>query len=231
MRYELKILLSSQDKEKVLKKIFSHPNMIREIYHERQINNIYFDTTGYSDYLASANGADMRKKYRIRWYGEQNQKEISSLLELKYKKGMVGSKKFVSMPTFSLENSFSYVDLFHKIRENFHSYSPEEQFLLGELLGRSPVLLNTYTRRYFVTDDEKFRLTLDENMCFYSLYFNQPYLFVGRDKNLLIEIKFDAENVKDARKLVNSLGLRVGKNSKYVNGVNFVLHGAQPSVI
>lgn len=231
MRYELKILFSPLEKEGMLKRIFSHPSLIREIYEERQINNIYFDTGGYSDYLASVNGSDIRKKYRIRWYGALNQEKTAALLELKYKKGMVGGKKIVTIPSFSTTHSFDSITYFQELRQKFPHFSPEEQFMVGELLGRTPTVLNTYTRRYFVTADETFRFTLDENMHFYSLLLDQVPTEVGVDKNLLIEVKFEEENVREARDLIHSLGLRVGKNSKYVNGVNLVLYGSEPLVV
>ncbi|MFI3250374.1 MAG: polyphosphate polymerase domain-containing protein [Eubacteriales bacterium] len=223
MRYELKILFPKEEKEQMLAKLSSL--FISEIYHERQVNNIYFDTVGLSDYSASINGADTRKKYRIRWYGKLAQKEVNSLLELKYKKGMIGDKKFVSLPTFSMASAFDYTKIFQEIRHHFNTYTPEEQFLLGELLGRTPAVINTYQRRYFSTKDEKFRITLDESMDFYATMFQSPPVYCGSHEQLLLEIKFDQNHPKEAGDLVNSLGLRVGKNSKYVNAINCVHSG------
>lgn len=230
MRYELKIVFPVFEKDNILKKMFSNSSMIREIYHERQINNIYFDSLGYSDYLANLHGAALRKKYRIRWYGELHQDILAPTLELKYKQGLVGGKKYVKLPSFSFNSEFSYYDYFSMLRENFAEYSDEQQFMLGELLSRNPVLVNTYKRRYFLTADEKYRLTLDEDMQFYN--FNSAketscHTFSYTDPNILSEIKFEPENLDGAAKLVNELGYRIYKNSKYVNGINCVLYNSQ----
>lgn len=230
MRYELKIVFPSLEKDNILKKMFSNSLMIREIYNERQINNIYFDSLGYSDYLDNLHGSAQRKKYRIRWYGELHQDILAPILELKHKQGLVGGKKYVKLPNFSFNPEFSYYEYFSLLRENFVEYSAEQQFMISELLSRNPVLVNTYKRRYFLTADEKYRLTLDEDMKFYN--FNSAkeanyHTFYYADPNILSEIKFEPENLDGAVKLVNELGYRIYKNSKYVNGINCVLYNSQ----
>ena len=44
--------------------------LFREVFHERQVNNIYFDTAAYNDYFDNVLGVSDRKKIRIRWYGD-----------------------------------------------------------------------------------------------------------------------------------------------------------------
>lgn len=231
MRYELKILFPVFEKDTILRNLFSNSLMIREIYHERQINNIYFDSLGYSDYLANLHGDALRKKYRIRWYGELHQKALEPTLELKYKQGLVGGKKFVKLPDFSFNSDFSHCDYFALLRKTFSEYSDEQQHMLGELLSRNPVLVNTYKRRYFLTANEKYRLTIDIDMN-YSHFDNAkiltPQRFGCAEPNVVLEIKFESENVDGATKLINELGYRIYKNSKYVNGINNVLYGMQP---
>ncbi len=44
--------------------------LFREVFHIRQVNNIYFDTAAYNDYFDNVLGVSDRKKIRIRWYGD-----------------------------------------------------------------------------------------------------------------------------------------------------------------
>lgn len=230
MRYELKFIFQQGDQGKIIQKLFSSPYIIREIHEKRQINNIYFDTLNYSDYLSATNGAEFRKKYRIRWYGELDQLVSDPQLELKFKRGWEGGKDSFLLPSFTLD-SLNMRDYFRQLQDSFGSYTPEHQQMLGELFSRNPVLINSYQRSYYQTADEKFRFTLDETMRFYD-YFSctsgKNTNFVSEDPKVLLELKFDSELTAEGTQLVDRLGLRISKNSKYVNGVDSVFFHKHP---
>ncbi len=227
MRYEFKIPLPEDDYHTVIRKLFSSNYLIREIYQERQINNIYFDTLGYTDYLSNTHGDSERKKYRIRWYGKLNDKITSPTLEQKYKKGMLGGKKSISLPEFIFDSSFSFQNYSSYLKERLLSSSDEYDWMVGELLQRNPVLVNQYRRRYYLTANGKYRITLDHDIMYYhyqSALYNKNNTFGTRDPRMIIEIKFDAKDLRGAEQLINDLGYRVYKNSKYVNGINAILY-------
>ena len=49
-----------------------------------------------------------RTKHRIRWYGKPQNKVKNPKLELKIKKGLVGSKLSYDLPSFQLDKNFNY---------------------------------------------------------------------------------------------------------------------------
>lgn len=230
MRYELKFLFSCEEYEAVLKRMHDNAYGIREIYCERQINNIYLDTLGYSDYLANFHGDDQRLKYRIRWYGQLHGKIEKPVLELKYKQEALGGKRMAEVPEFNFDEHFSWQNYARILRTEMLDLSPEGIAMYSEVLGRIPALVNTYTRRYFMTANTKYRLTVDQNMNFYTLQSavsSKSDLFATHDPHILLEVKFEEADLDGAKGLINSLGYRVYKNSKYSNGIQSALYGAQ----
>lgn len=229
MRYELKSVYPFRKYGDVLNTLFSSRFLIKEIYHERFINNIYFDTLGYSDYLANLHSEPNRKKYRIRWYGELKGAVKRPMLELKYKKGMTGGKKALPLPEYAFGERFSYAAYASSLRGSFRN-DGEAGFLTDELLQRDPVLVNRYARRYFLTADGKFRITLDRDMWFYSYPMAlrmQDYRFGTRAPNMVMEVKFESADAEGAGALLNDLKFRAGRNSKYINGMNALLFNSQ----
>lgn len=230
MRYELKIIFSQGEQWKIEQRLLSSPYFIKEIFHPRQVNNIYFDTVNYSDYISAVQGAEFRKKYRVRWYGDLWEKVSEPQLELKYKRGWEGGKEAFSLPDFTLQD-LDIGEYFQNLREKLADYKPEEQAMLGELFGRNPVLLNSYQRKYFQTADEKFRFTLDEAMVFYDVHSciqGHCDFPVSCDPKILLEVKFDSDLVEEGSLLLNQLGFRLSKNSKYVNGIDSVVYHKHP---
>ena len=70
-RYERKFTLpASHSLRSVEGLIKGNSSLFREIYSQRKVNNIYFDTYRYSNYFDNVLGVSDRKKMRIRWYGE-----------------------------------------------------------------------------------------------------------------------------------------------------------------
>lgn len=226
MRYELKIQLQESSYSDVIRRLYDNKFMIREIYGERQINNIYFDTIGYTDYLSNMHGDSDRKKYRIRWYGSLKGFIKFPTLELKHKKGMTGGKNSVALPEFNFNTTFSYAEYSALLRKQLTKTGDKYDWMVSELLLRNPALVNSYSRRYFLTGDNRYRLTLDKDIRFFdftSALYGQHGVFGTPDPHVVLEIKFASENLPDAKKLVDSLGYRINRNSKYVNGINAIL--------
>ena len=91
-RIELKDVISPLNLPKV-KRIMLNSNLSFEhSYDKRQINSIYFDNNSFGSVTESLEGTSIRKKTRIRWYGNQL-KETPATLEIKKKIGHLSWKE------------------------------------------------------------------------------------------------------------------------------------------
>jgi hypothetical protein len=219
MRYELKYVFPSAQFEHIIKNILNSPYLFREIFWERQVNNIYIDTPSLQDYYEAVNGVSSRSKTRIRWYGPLWQYMEEPVLEIKCKTGLAGKKiSFPLKPLLFDGNSLH--------RRFMDSLKQNPDIPAGHLASRTLTLINSYTRRYFSTPDGLCRVTIDRDMRFYSPH--QALMgtdFCFHDNTIVLEIKFEKERLPEISGLFQSLGYRIGKNSKYVNGVNHIYFG------
>ncbi|GHV54319.1 VTC domain-containing protein [Synergistales bacterium] len=223
MRYEIKYVFAPGHADAVLKTVLRSSYLFKEIYHERQVNNIYLDTPGLSDYRDSVNGASNRSKTRIRWYGPLQQR-CEPMLEIKRKNGMAGTKKGFLLPEIVFGRTFDYRQYAERIR----AIGGDSLAFFSELRIKCPSIVNTYHRRYFATPDALCRVTIDWAMRFYGL--PEAKLsdnFYISDPNIVLEIKFKESDLQRVLPFIQSFGYRIGKNSKYVNGVNAVYSGVR----
>jgi hypothetical protein len=119
-------------------------------------------------------------------------------------------KPFVSRPGMDL-------GLFQKLVEG--SDMPRDEIL--ESARYKPVLLNHYKRRYFMTPDKRFRLTIDSELTYYFLN-SSHFRFMNKEvepEANIIELKYDSKDDADAKKISSLLPFRMTKNSKYLTGV------------
>ncbi|MBN1925062.1 MAG: VTC domain-containing protein [Prolixibacteraceae bacterium] len=213
-RYERKFVGSSLALNKAEVSVKTHPAMFREVYAQRTVNNIYFDTPSLEYFNDNHLGKDQRIKARIRWYGKLTG-EINPILELKIKKGLVGIKKSISVNPFIVDEHLNRDKLNRAINNSDIPNDIKEQMSMLE-----PVLVNRYSRRYFESFDHRYRLTFDSDMAYF--HYNRTIQFSNKktetDK-LIIELKYDHRNNNDAQLISNHLPFRLSKNSKYVNGI------------
>ena len=99
-RYERKFLISQLSRHEIESIIRLHPAAFSEIYHQRFVNNIYFDTVGLSAYKDNLTGISDRLKVRIRWYGDLFCLIEEPFLELKIKRGFLGGKLRFPLASF-----------------------------------------------------------------------------------------------------------------------------------
>ncbi len=206
MRYELKYKFNHFSLDAVLQSIRLHPAGFRIAFPDRQINNIYFDTPGLTTLEDNVSGIANRKKFRVRWYGDDPKVIESPRFETKIKQNMLGDKRVLSVDAFTID------DLKELTRTvNQHS---------GMNQGLSPVLMNSYVRSYFTTSDNKFRITIDREMRYHSLLLGQAFKrYMIRDEDLIIELKYDESMDEFTDRITQYLPFRQTKSSKYVTGV------------
>ena len=212
-RYENKFVVPCLDKKEVEAVIFSNSHLFSEIYYERQINNIYFDSLDMEGFFDNVLGNSDRIKIRIRWYGDF-EKVVNPVLELKIKRGAVGTKL-----SFPLKN-FSFPLSLDDMQEVFlDSNLPE--WLIDKLKTQRFALLNYYTRKYFLSACKSFRITIDSDLT-YGGVLTQNSLELSKkikEEYNILELKYDSE--KNARDVSTQFPFRLTKSSKYVAGVTY----------
>ena len=216
-RYERKFTVLNKSKAEILLFIKKHVAFFREIYHPRQITNIYLDTTQFQFYKDNEKGIADRKKIRIRWYGNIFGVATQPKLEYKIKAGLTGYKKIYDLPSFKIEAGFSKKKLnLLFARANL----PAD--IYDELKRLTPTLLNTYQRTYFQSLDKHFRVTLDEALTYYKVRpSNNQFLVKAKEIDLqVLELKYAPEQEDLANQVATKLPFRLDKKSKYVSGID-----------
>jgi SPX domain protein involved in polyphosphate accumulation len=216
LRYERKFVSDDLCRRDVEHIIRLHPSLFHEIYHARRVNNIYFDTICRSLYRDSVDGAPSRVKVRIRWYGETFGNVASPTLEFKRKCGLMVWKESFKLEDFSVDRGTD-LRLLHDILR----HASLESQLHDSVLSMMPVLLNRYERRYYLSADKEYRVTVDDALCSYRL---RPRLNTFLDKtadhrHVIVELKYGCEVSQGADRIAQRLPFRVTRWSKYVNGL------------
>lgn len=220
LRYERKFLVATHSHKEVEQILKFHPACFSEVFHERRINNIYFDTPGLSNYFDNIDGEKRRLKIRIRWYGETFGNVSSPVLEFKIKEGLLGKKVSYNLNTFELKNEFD-----KSLIERSLKADKVPDHVLKQVLSLNPTLLNSYTRKYFLSADKKFRITIDKNLEFFSIKYGSN-TFVNQQKDnrsTVLELKYNAEDEPFAKELTDNLLFPLTKSSKYVQGLDRIL--------
>lgn len=215
-RYERKFLITGMSFKRVEKIIRLNPVNFRKLYPERKINNIYFDNHVLESFHDNVDGIAKREKIRIRWYGNKYGYISKPVLEIKKRNNSVGTKDQYLLKGFNVDKDLDEATLKHMVL-----ISDIPNIIKKKVLMLSPKLLNSYERKYYISFDKKFRITLDKNL-FYMKFmpYNNNFLDIVVDKNsTVLEIKYDMENDKDISTITNSFNFRLTKNSKYVTGI------------
>jgi hypothetical protein len=161
-----------------------------------------------------------RMKPRIRWYGKLEGGIRDAVLEFKIKKGLLGRKTYYKMHPFTLSKEFSRAEII-----NAMSGSAVPADVYDYMRAVWPVLLNRYSRKYFLSADKRFRLTIDKELEFYRInYSGNTFLnHVKAHNDVVLELKYDVKYESEARAVATALPFALTKNSKYVSGLERVL--------
>lgn len=216
-RYEHKFYITELTLKEIEAKIKFHPAIFQEKYHIRTVNNIYFDSFNLQHYIDNIDGITRRLKVRIRWYGSMFGAIERPVLELKFKHNLHIGKLSYPLKSFLLDDKFSI----NTIRTVFEvsDLSQQLKMYLKEL---SFSLLNSYHRKYFLSVDHKYRITIDDHMqaCTLTPYRN-TYLHTSKDyAGVILELKYNKPYDGGADRITNYFGFRMTKSSKYVEGIN-----------
>jgi hypothetical protein len=215
-RYEIKLQYDGLRLFEVRQWIRLHSLGFNHAYHSRQVNNIYFDTSGLDSLNDHLSGVGERRKLRFRWYGEDIDYALGQL-EIKQKINRMGWKYTYPIPTTLDLANLNWVQIQELIQKS-------SEGIFYEMISISrPVIINSYQRDYYITSDGQARLTLDYNITAYDQQLTQtPNIKIrGPGLNLVIlEIKTETQHEVDLPSLLAEFPLRTEKHSKYVTGMS-----------
>ena len=157
-RYELKYLLTRQQKARILEAM--EPYMALDQYGRTSIRNIYFDTDNYRLIRRSIEKPAYKEKLRIRSY-QKAKPESTVFVELKKKYDSVVYKRRMSL---SEEEALDWVTGKMHCKEETQ-ISDEIDYFLHYYETLHPVVFLSYEREaYFCKDGGDFRVTFDDNI-------------------------------------------------------------------
>jgi hypothetical protein len=140
------------------------------------------------------------------------------VLEFKIREGLLGNKLSFPLAPFSIDTDLTA----EKLNDVFQN-SDLPLWAFEVLMHLKPALLNRYRRKYFLSFDNKFRLTMDDQLSYYSIgNNNNTFVENYRGEDVIVELKYDFENDTFAPAVTNHLPFRLTKSSKYVNGVELL---------
>jgi len=141
------------------------------------------------------------------------------VLEMKIKKGVVGSKISYPLEAILMDGSLTIETIRNTFKE---SRIPDVVKLF--LLDLKFSLFNFYKRKYFLSADKKFRITIDSDLGFLRLSpLNNTFSHVQMDRtNTILELKYEKEADDYAERITNYFPFRMTKSSKYVAGVELL---------
>jgi len=140
MRYELKYSVSHLSPEAIREELLTHPASFTELFPDRQVNNIYFDSSIFHCFHQNVEGHPRRKKMRLRWYGKEALPLSGSVLEIKQKDKELGWKDSYKVES-SITDSATLMDAVSK--QGMSSTDLQ------------PVLKNTYLRSYLISHEKQ----------------------------------------------------------------------------
>ena len=182
MRYERKFKLNDFEIDLIIVKLISQG--IEEIFPERYISSIYYDTPDFYLYRISESGYANRFKMRIRWYNQNPELK----LEYKIKYGEVGEKEITEINNNQGKNK--KVKVFLPFNQNIYiSKIPESINTIY-----APVLCVNYKRRYFSTKCRNIIYTFDSSINFSRINYAKDYFIFNNwmpSRECVLEVKYD----------------------------------------
>lgn len=228
-RYEKKIPLSQEDLQKFWFWFKHYGANFRQVYPERTVNNIYFDSPLFKNYFDKEDGVSFRAKARLRWYYSNVIKDkitaygpVSCLItqpdnfrfEVKVRSNAVGYKHVQTITGTDLELQ-PLRTLYSRLRKVL---TPKYKVVLDD--SHMPAVFNSYVREYYSTR-EGIRLTIDKNNQYALLasHKNLPKKLTRSKMAAVIELKYTEDQLNLTNELFKNFPFKTYKNSKYVDAL------------
>ena len=210
-RYEVKMKINS--KVFLLEEWCKAKIKLNKLYNDRQINSLYYDTYNLQSAKDNLNGYANRVKYRLRWYGNDNNKFVNAEFKIR-------SNKFNYKKIFSLNNSLKNINIYEVFGIYNDAFKKDYENVVN-LIGYKrlfPVLNVSYLRSYYYYED--IVVTFDREIS-YKL-FNSTNTQSKKDFGRVIELKIPEKHLNVSTKLINEFPFRVTRNSKYITGLSIL---------
>ena len=216
LRYERKFFIEHSDLHQVQSMIKRHRSMPKEIFYQRQINNLYFDTPNKQFYHENVNGDHDRMKVRIRWYGNMHHNVSNPVLEFKIKKGPVGYKESFILNGFKFDQHLNQRAMNALFKSN-----DLPEMVQQKLKSIEPVLINSYQRKYYLSSCQDVRITLDWHIQCTQFTPIKKYFVLKplSQKAFVIELKYDSTKDNEIHRHFGDMPFTLTKSSKYVQAL------------
>ena len=166
-RYELKYLLTAEQKELVLNSI--SPYISPDAYGNTTIRNIYYDTDSFTLIRKSLEKPIYKEKLRIRSYKQLSPGE-SAFVELKKKYNGIVYKRRVAMPENEAEKWIAQSE----IPPLNTQIKREIEYFRSFYKTLRPTIYISYDREaFFSNEDDSFRVTFDQNILYRQINCNK----------------------------------------------------------
>ena len=157
-RYELKYLLTQEQKQMLLRAI--EPHMQLDKYGRTTIRNIYYDTDDYRLIRRSIEKPVYKEKLRIRSY-KRAKPDSTVFVEIKKKYQSVVYKRRISLPE---KGATEWIGKDHHCHDGTQIAS-EIEYFIDYYKTLHPVVFLSYEREaYYCTDGSDFRVTFDDTI-------------------------------------------------------------------
>jgi SPX domain protein involved in polyphosphate accumulation len=209
-RYERKMPVDRISASAAIAMVLRHPAAFSEIHQQRTVNSLYFDSVNLCCMHDADAGIADRYKVRLRWYND----DPHCCLEFKVRSGLVQRKERVELPSLNAAIA-THEDIRAALAD-----SSIAAHLLQQVSSLSPTLRNAYQRRYFLSMDKRYRITVDWDV----RYLPHPAMIARSPVQLspspvIIELKYPLDADDDVGFITNAFPMRVGRYSKYVEGL------------
>ncbi|MDR0326279.1 MAG: polyphosphate polymerase domain-containing protein [Oscillospiraceae bacterium] len=122
------------------------------------IRSLYYDTIDDNDFEEKDEGVELRRKIRLRCYGPDTP---FAMLEMKQKQGAMQKKRSLRMEK---EDARRMIQGDYTVLLNYKVPFAEECFGLMNMRCYRPKAIISYTRKVFVADENKIRITFDHHI-------------------------------------------------------------------
>jgi hypothetical protein len=85
--------------------------------------------------------------------------------------------------------------------------------------AKIPTVYVSYDRRYFISACSRFRFTIDFNITYQKISSGRIQKRIVKEDTIILELKFNEEDLSDSQIITNQLSERMVSNSKFVNGI------------
>ena len=208
-RYERKFIINNKISNLNIESILTSSKLIfSQHFEDRIVNSIYFENKELSSITENFDGLNLKKKIRLRWYGDSNSIKNSSL-EIKLKQGLLNKKKIYKIENFDEPFTYSNMDRINAFLKKKFKF----------LKDYSSISSTHYKRKYFISFNKLIRATIDDKIFYKKLSSFRNFEVEKNDLNKILEIKYSSKLDNYIRHQLSNIKLRVSKNSKFVNSI------------